>query len=231
MEKTVHASQQYWEYSNDEDLFFGLVGADYGVGETFNLNTMVQEKEKLARVILDCVCADEEKIGLELGSGSGILTRVAGSRSKEVIACDISESFLREAKRYCSGAKNIQFRQIQPGDLSFLAPSSLDYVFSNNVFIHLEFYEVFQYLKQVSVAMKANGLFWFDFAEIERLSVSTNPDFAGQLRSKQNDPRDKACIQFNSSVAIMNAAAECGFELLQLERADRCITQCLFRKN
>ena len=84
-----------------------------------------------------------DQTGMEIGSGCGYLTLAAAQRSKRVYALDISASFLNQAKEHCTSQNNIEFLRITPGVLDPVLDSSMDYVFSNNVFIHLNFYEIF----------------------------------------------------------------------------------------
>ena len=225
-----HPSSPYWEHENPDALYKAMIGLDYGASPLEQIEKIRKDKERTALYILKLVKADKNSYGLEIGSGCGYLTRVAAKETRSVIACDISKTFLSAAKSNCSDFNNILYVHVRPGDFSFLQNQSLDYVFSNNVFIHLDIYEIYHYISEISRSLKVGGYFWFDFAEVERSELVDCGDFISSVAVRKVDPVNKGCIQFNSMIAIERIAKSFNLKVKKRYRGGRCNTSLLLQK-
>lgn len=224
-----HPMVRYWEYENLEGLYTALIGQDYGQNPLEKIDQIQKDKNFVANFIAELVQVNPSSVGLEIGSGVGFLTKTLAEKSKHLYACDISQSYLEVAKDYCKSLSNITYQRIEPGNLDFLSDVKLDYVFSNNVFIHLNFYEIVNYLQEIRKYLKVGGYLWIDFIEVERVDVLTDRDFLQTFVALKQDPSNRICIQFNSSVAVLNAAERLGFSVENIHRCERCALQLLLK--
>lgn len=218
----IHPAVKYWEYNDLEGLLVGLIGYDYGDNPLENIELIKKDKSKIADIILNSVGADIHSTGMEIGSGVGYLTKLLASRSKHLYACDISQSYLQAAKEYCRELSNITYQLIEPGSLDLFSKIKLDYIFSNNVFIHLNFYEIVSYLQQMRQLLVPGGYVWLDFMEIEGVDILTSQSFLNTYNVLKVDPNNRGCLQFNSSTAVFTAAEKLGYQIEKIHRGDHC---------
>lgn len=226
-----HPSTNYWETQERRQLVNYLVGEDYGPEPLAKLNDVRRTKEYVAEKIFEQVNGKATSVALEIGSGWGYLTGYMAARCKRVIACDISRSFLNEAKETCESFSNIDFHWHQPGDLNFVESSTVDFAFAYNVFIHLNFYEIVNYLEQVSRLLKPNGHFWFDIQDLDRLHIRENQEFMAAEKVLRHNPHEKRNLFANSAQAIVRAAHVLGFNYYSQVLGQRDITHLLLSKS
>lgn len=173
---------------------------------------VIEEQKKLsAEHIIGFMDIEPAHVGLEIGTGCGLLTKYVAQKVKFLYGCDISESFLKVAARECSALPNTSFHHIQPGDLSFVAPASLDFIYSNNVFIHLDIFEIVEYLASAHKILKAGGGLLFDIAAVEHVDFINDRDYRASVAARKADPFIKSCVQFNSTEGVLKAASQLGF--------------------
>ena len=215
---------KYWEHEDLKDLYIALIGQDYGKNPIEQLEKIEQNKIKSAQIIIDEAKIKKTDIGLEIGSGTGFITKPIAKISKHLFACDISETYLKAARQYCKELDNVSFHKMTPGELPILTESKIDFAYANNVFIHLTFYEIINYLTKLKEKLRIGGVFWFDFVEIERLNILTDLDFKDTMDALAHDPLERRCIQFNSSEAITNAIHLLNFEIIKTWKHHRCNT-------
>lgn len=224
-----HPMTKYWEYNDLKGLYTGLIGSDYGDNPLERTEQIEKDKSKTANKIEEAINIKPTDIGLEIGSGTGYITKLFAKKSQHIHACDISESYLSAAKDYCNELNNITYHLIEPGNLNLALTQPVDYVYSNNVFIHLNFYEIVNYLEQLKKILRPNGTFWFDFIEVERVDILSDSDFKQTAIALKVDPHNRICIQFNSSVAVYNAAEKLGYKIENIHQAERCAVHLLLR--
>lgn len=94
---------------------------------------------------------------VEIGPGGGKFSRLIIERCHELALVDISQEMLQRANAACSGRARELL--VQDGNLEALASSSVDLVFSYDVFIHLEAEEIFRYFAEVNRVLIAGGIF------------------------------------------------------------------------
>ncbi len=151
-----------WSADNDHDLFNLLVGQSFGDQPELNIDIIRQNKLEIAHYISNQLNLKKTDVVLDLGSGCGYLAKPISHLVEKVICCDISEDFLKYAKNECREVENIEFHLVQNYKLKPLLNSSLDAAYSFNVFIHLNTYQIYAYLKEMARVLKADSLFIFD---------------------------------------------------------------------
>jgi ubiquinone/menaquinone biosynthesis C-methylase UbiE len=108
---------------------------------------------------------------LEIGCGSGRITRALAEVFGEVYAVDISGEMIRQATESLRGVPNAHVFQNSGSDLAILGDIQVDFAFSYIVFQHIPSREViYNYVRDVHRLLRPGGLFKFQvqgYAELE----------------------------------------------------------------
>jgi ubiquinone/menaquinone biosynthesis C-methylase UbiE len=104
---------------------------------------------------------------LEIGCGVGRVGQYLAPKVTHWIGCDVSENMLAHAGRRLKGIPNISLRPISGYDLSPIPDSSVDAVYCTVVFMHLEEWDRFGYMKEAFRILKPGGRFMCDNANLE----------------------------------------------------------------
>jgi len=94
---------------------------------------------------------------LEIGPGFGRWTRKLVEISKRLIVVDISEKCIEHCKKTFGENDNIEFHLNDGGSLDFVADDSVDFVWSFDVFVHVEPVDVDRYLSEFRRILKKDG--------------------------------------------------------------------------
>ena len=108
---------------------------------------------------------DSDTTILEIGCGVGrLLTRLLQHTTpKLVIGVDISEGMIAHARAALGTRNNVLLTTNSGADLEILDNASIDFAFSNDVFIHVHDIDVMrQYLDEVRRVLKPRGIFKFN---------------------------------------------------------------------
>jgi ubiquinone/menaquinone biosynthesis C-methylase UbiE len=99
---------------------------------------------------------------LEIGCGSGRITRALAEIFGEVYAVDISGEMIRQAREALKNNPNAHVFQNSGSDLAVLGDVQVDFAFSYIVFQHIPSREVIQsYVREVHRLLRPGGLFKF----------------------------------------------------------------------
>jgi ubiquinone/menaquinone biosynthesis C-methylase UbiE len=93
-------------------------------------------KEKLIKNVL-LPNAKPGKVFLEFGPGGGRWTEILQPLAKTLLIIDISEKCLSVCKDRFKDAKNIKYHLYDGRNLSFIKDKSIDFVWSYDVFVHI----------------------------------------------------------------------------------------------
>lgn len=98
------------------------------------------------------------KTALEIGCGIGRLARWAAADFGSYIGVDVSPEMVRKAASF--GIPRAEFRAVSGGDLSGIADSSVDFVYSFAVFQHVpDKAAIFNYFAETRRVLKPGGIF------------------------------------------------------------------------
>jgi SAM-dependent methyltransferase len=112
------------------------------------------------------------KIMLELGCGTGRMTRSFAARFKTVLAVDISSEMLERAKQMMPDASNVIWQQGNGSDFANVASESTDFVFSYLVLQHLPAEQlVSKYVSEIVRVLRPGGTFLFQFNGLTKKST------------------------------------------------------------
>jgi SAM-dependent methyltransferase len=108
---------------------------------------------------------------LEIGCGSGRITRALAEVFGEVYAVDISGEMIRQATEALRDVPNAHVFQNSGSDLAVLGDVKVDFAFSYIVFQHIPSREViYSYVREVHRLLRPGGLFKFQvqgYSELE----------------------------------------------------------------
>lgn len=103
---------------------------------------------------------------LEIGCGVGRVGRVLSPFVQEWIGCDVSANMLRLAGRRLFGLENTRLVEISGFDLQPIADASVDVVYCTVVFMHLEEWDRFGYMREALRVLKPGGRIYCDNVDL-----------------------------------------------------------------
>ncbi len=195
----IHLSRKYWELNSEHDHYHYLIGRDYGDTPLAKKDEIQKDKAYVADMLKSILGLNSSKTGLEIGSGCGHVTYQLSKYVGHVYGVDISSTYIELARQTCALRDNVSFHVVEPGSLAFVRDGTLDFVYSNNVFIHLDIYEIVHYLRECARVLKRGGQLWFDIADLDRVDFLVDSDFLNTVSTRQVDPINKNCIQYVSA--------------------------------
>ncbi|HWA10188.1 MAG TPA: class I SAM-dependent methyltransferase [Opitutaceae bacterium] len=127
------------------------------------------DEEKFYHAAEDTLCILMETVGLrpddvvlEIGCGVGRVGTAISPFVKEWIGCDVSPNMLRHAQRRLLGLDNVRLQEVSGYDLKPIADASIDVVYTTVVFMHLEEWDRYSYVREALRVLKPGGRFYCD---------------------------------------------------------------------
>jgi len=135
---------------------------------------------------------------LEIGCGSGRITRALSEVFGQVYAVDISGEMIRQARQSLADRPNAHVFQNSGCDLSILGDIRIDFAFSFIVFQHIPSRDVIHsYVREVHRLLRPGGLFKFQVQGWSEMDQGSHDSWLG--------------VPFTDEEAIAMAES-CGFE-------------------
>ncbi len=94
---------------------------------------------------------------LEISPGFGRWTRQLVALAEHLTVVDISEKCIAHCKKLFGENTNVDFHINDGGSLDFIANNSIDFIWSFDVFVHIEPVDVERYLKEFQRILKRSG--------------------------------------------------------------------------
>jgi len=94
---------------------------------------------------------------LEIGSGGGRFTEVLLPKCHKLLASDTSRTMLKLLRKRFPHESKIEYLLLDGKGLSALADHSVDQAFSWGVFVHLQHWDIYNYLKELKRVLKPGG--------------------------------------------------------------------------
>lgn len=94
---------------------------------------------------------------LEIGPGFGRWTRKLVEISRNLTVVDISEKCIEHCKKVFGQNDNIKFYLNDGGSLESIATDSIDFVWSFDVFVHIEPIDIARYLSEFQRVLRTDG--------------------------------------------------------------------------
>jgi ubiquinone/menaquinone biosynthesis C-methylase UbiE len=94
---------------------------------------------------------------LEIGAGIGRVGSVLAPLCREWVGADVSENMLAHLRRRLKHLRNVRTLALDGYDLAPVADASLDVVYCTVVFMHLEEWERFRYIREAFRVLRPGG--------------------------------------------------------------------------
>jgi len=118
-------------------------------------------KETIDR-INESIVITKSDVVLEIGCGIGRIGRELASKCRKWIGCDISPNMLKYARKRLVHLKNIELIELPESNLSPIEDSYVDVVYCSVVFMHLDEWDRFEYVREAFRVLKPGGRAYFD---------------------------------------------------------------------
>jgi SAM-dependent methyltransferase len=161
----IDYNRALWDaYSNEwskEKIFIENEGVEKKDGENYIQYLgdewgRVSDVEEIVKDYILAFTDKNTKIG-EIGTGGGrVVSKVAGS-VKEFYCFDISIGMLENAKQALKEFNNINYVLLEGAKLPDSHKESFDFIYSFDVFVHLNLHVIWQYFQEIHKSLKPNG--------------------------------------------------------------------------
>jgi ubiquinone/menaquinone biosynthesis C-methylase UbiE len=94
---------------------------------------------------------------LEIGSGGGRFTEILLPRCNRLIASEVSASMIKLLKQRFSNNPKIEYLLLDGYGLKPTTDNSIDAVFSYSVFVHIQYWDIYNYLTEVRRVLIPGG--------------------------------------------------------------------------
>ena len=125
--------------------------------------------------------ATSEAVVVEIGSGGGRIAARVAPRVKHLYCMDISREMLERLKVVLEDRTNVSYIHVE--DATFppsLVAAQPDFIYSFDVFVHLDVHTMWKYIRQIGEALKPGGT---AFLHTSNLTAAEGwKRFAGQAR-------------------------------------------------
>ena len=108
-----------------------------------------------------------EQVVLELGCGSGRISRLVAPRVGRLYCADVSDTMLRETEQALEGARHVHYIRLNGRDLSALPDSHFDVVYAHAVFYLFDLVQLLGMLEEVRRVLRPGGMSVISFRTIE----------------------------------------------------------------
>ncbi len=158
---------------------------------------------------------------LEIGCGVGRIGRELAPQCLHWIGCDISSQMLHHAKHFLKEYKNIDLVELSRSDLSPIPSNSVDVVYCSVVFMHLDEWDRFSYIKEAFRVLRPGGRCYVDNLN---LSGSDTWKIFLQLAALSPTDRPSNISQCSTSEELRVYFERSGFTAIKVTPGDHFVT-------
>ncbi len=147
---------------------------------------------------------------LELGPGSGRLTRHLIGRCRELICADYSRMVCKWLPQYLGKKRHFKVHHISKPYFPMIPNESIDVVVANGVFEHIELEDLSFYLEDFYRILKPSGVVSFNY---ENIMTSAGLQW---LRTFRGEPGDGCIFRFYHPDTLRWLSENIGFAVLHV---------------
>jgi ubiquinone/menaquinone biosynthesis C-methylase UbiE len=136
------------------------------VGGTEDEAAIDHETGNTLGVIARTIGIRPEDTFLEIGCGVGRVGKQLAPRVRRWIGCDVAENMLGHARKRLGHMANVDLVPIGGTDLAPIPDASVDAVYATVVFMHLDEWDRWAYVREAFRVLRPGGRFWCDNVDI-----------------------------------------------------------------
>jgi SAM-dependent methyltransferase len=152
----------------------------------------------------------EESVVLELGPGTGRLTRHIIGRCHSLILVDYSPLVCAWLRKYLAGKGRFVVHQIEAPRLAMVGSASVDAVLANGVFEHIDVDDLVCFLEEFERVLKPGGVVAFNFDNL------MSPEGWAWFGSHRAAPGVRGIFRFYHPEMLQVIAERIGFRLRRM---------------
>jgi SAM-dependent methyltransferase len=150
-----------------------------------------------------------DAVVVELGPGSGRLTRHLIGRCRELVVVDSSRYVCKWMREYLVGKGSFQVHQLNGPRLPMLRDATVDAVVAHGVFEHLDLDETYWFLLEFARVLRSGGVCSFNFDTV------TTQDGMAALR-EYGGPSRRSVFRLHHPESIRCIARASGFQGVEI---------------
>jgi len=150
---------------------------------------------------------------MEIGCGGGKFSVMIAPFCKKLICSDISQQMLNRTSQRLSNFTNVQYLKLDGEDFKGVEDESLDFVFSYDVFVHLDVEDIFCYLRDMKRILKKGGRAAIHFANI--LSEEGWKKFVSEVEYSRQEPKPLGRFCYLTPEYANHMITKLGFRIIQ----------------
>jgi SAM-dependent methyltransferase len=108
----------------------------------------------------------ETSVVAEIGSGGGRLASKVIGRVGELYCLDVSRKMLERCKVALARHANVNYVLLQEPQLSSIPPKFFDFIYSFDVFVHLDLHVMWKYFQEIARTLKPDGTAFIHVANL-----------------------------------------------------------------
>jgi cyclopropane fatty-acyl-phospholipid synthase-like methyltransferase len=151
-----------------------------------------------------------DSVVLELGPGTGRLTRHVISKCAEIVLVDYSKLACEWLAGYLEGRGKFRIIQIDKPALPEVAHRSIDAIFANGVFEHIDLDDLYCFLEEFHRVLKPGGVVAFNFD-----NIMTDEGLA-HFRCFRRAPGERNLFRFYHPETVSWLCRSAGFKMLRM---------------
>lgn len=155
-----------------------------------------------------------DSVVLEIGPGTGRLTRHLIGRCRSLIVVDYSRLACQWLNRYLAGRGQFEVHELVEPALPMIADTSIDVVLANGVFEHIDVAGTLQFFEEFYRVLKPAGIAAFNF---DNIMSDGGIRWCLKNRARRDHP---SLFQFHHPDVICRLASSVGFQSTSV-RADQ----------
>ena len=136
------------------------------VGGTVDEAAIDHETKNTIKVITETIGLRPGDEFLEIGCGIGRVGKLLAPQVRRWVGCDVAENMLGHARERLGHMPNVELVALSGVDLAPIPDASVDAVYSTVVFMHLDEWDRWAYVREAFRVLRPGGRFWCDNVDI-----------------------------------------------------------------